>query len=89
MCANANAVAEDPVVAKLVKAEHDKVVAYVNQVVGTNGAQMRSVEAPYKDVPIIDLINHIQAETVKAALASTEYASLPVLSQAACFSGRR
>ncbi|MFI6683487.1 bifunctional metallophosphatase/5'-nucleotidase [Streptomyces sp. NPDC050485] len=83
---NANAVAEDPVVAKLVKAEHDKVVAYVNQVVGTNGAVMRSTEAPYKDVPIIDLINHIQAETVKAALASTAYASLPVLSQAACFS---
>ncbi|MFJ8307593.1 MULTISPECIES: bifunctional metallophosphatase/5'-nucleotidase [unclassified Streptomyces] len=83
---NANAVAEDPVVAKLVKAEHDKVVAYVNQVVGTNGAEMRSTEAPYKDVPIIDLINHIQAETVKTALASTQYASLPVLSQAACFS---
>uniref|UniRef100_A0AAU2VAW6 5'-nucleotidase C-terminal domain-containing protein n=1 Tax=Streptomyces sp. NBC_00003 TaxID=2903608 RepID=A0AAU2VAW6_9ACTN len=83
---NANAVAEDPVVSKLVKAEHDKVVAYVNQVVGTNGAEMRSTEAPYKDVPIIDLINHIQAETVKAALASTEYKSLPVLSQAACFS---
>ncbi|WP_329465743.1 bifunctional metallophosphatase/5'-nucleotidase [Streptomyces sp. NBC_01431] len=83
---NANMVAEDPVVAKLVKAEHDKVVAYVNQVVGTNGAEMRSVEAPYKDVPIIDLINHIQAETVKTALASSQYASLPVLSQAACFS---
>ncbi|GGT95927.1 bifunctional metallophosphatase/5'-nucleotidase [Streptomyces violascens] len=83
---NANAVAEDPVVKRLVKAEHDKVVAYVNQVVGTNGAEMRSTEAPYKDVPIIDLINHIQAETVKAALASTEYKSLPVLSQAACFS---
>ncbi|MFE9556122.1 bifunctional metallophosphatase/5'-nucleotidase [Streptomyces sp. NPDC006692] len=83
---NANTVAEDPVVAKLVKAEHAKVVAYVNQVVGTNGAEMRSVEAPYKDVPIIDLINHIQAETVKTALASSQYASLPVLSQAACFS---
>ncbi|MFI6050212.1 bifunctional metallophosphatase/5'-nucleotidase [Streptomyces violascens] len=83
---NANAVAEDPVVSRLVKAEHDKVVVYVNQVVGTNGAEMRSAEAPYKDVPIIDLINHIQAETVKAALASTEYKSLPVLSQAACFS---
>ncbi|MFE3179767.1 bifunctional metallophosphatase/5'-nucleotidase [Streptomyces violascens] len=83
---NANAVAEDPVVSRLVKAEHDKVVAYVNQVVGTNGAEMRSTEAPYKDVPIIDLINHIQAETVKAALASTEYKALPVLSQAACFS---
>ncbi|MGW2480374.1 bifunctional metallophosphatase/5'-nucleotidase [Streptomyces sp. NPDC001571] len=83
---NANAVAEDPVVKRLVKAEHDKVVAYVNQVVGTNAAEMRSTEAPYKDVPIIDLINRIQTDTVKAALASSPYASLPVLSQAACFS---
>jgi 2',3'-cyclic-nucleotide 2'-phosphodiesterase/3'-nucleotidase len=47
---------------------------------------MTSVEAPYKDVAIIDLINHIQADTVKQALASTEYAALPVLSQAAAFS---
>lgn len=83
---NANAVAEDPVVRRLVKAEHDKVVAYVNQVVGTNAAEMRSTQAPFKDVPIIDLINHIQAETVRTALASSEYATLPVLSQAACFS---
>jgi 2',3'-cyclic-nucleotide 2'-phosphodiesterase/3'-nucleotidase len=61
-------------------------VAYVNQVIGTNAAEMTSAEAPYKDVPIIDLINHIQADTVRQALAGTEYASLPVLSQAACFS---
>ena len=49
--------------------EHEKVVAYVNQVIGTNAAEMTSVEAPYKDVAIIDLINHIQADTVKQALA--------------------
>jgi 2',3'-cyclic-nucleotide 2'-phosphodiesterase/3'-nucleotidase len=83
---NSNTVEEDPKITKLLGDEHEKVVAYVNQVIGTNAAEMTSVEAPYKDVPIIDLINHIQADTVKQALAGTEHASLPVLSQAACFS---
>ncbi|MPY55476.1 bifunctional metallophosphatase/5'-nucleotidase [Streptomyces acidicola] len=83
---NSNTVEEDPKITKLLGDEHEKVVAYVNQVVGTNAVEMRSVEAPYKDVPIIDLINHIQADTVKQALAGTEYAALPVLSQAAAFS---
>ncbi|MEW2394829.1 5'-nucleotidase C-terminal domain-containing protein [Streptomyces sp. NPDC046862] len=83
---DSNTVEEDPKITKLLSDEHEKVVAYVNQVIGTNTAEMTSTEAPYKDVPIIDLINHIQADTVKQALAGTEYAALPVLSQAACFS---
>ncbi|MET9760281.1 5'-nucleotidase C-terminal domain-containing protein [Streptomyces sp. NPDC006372] len=83
---NSNTVAEDPKITKLLSDEHAKVVTYVNQVIGTNAAEMTSAEAPYKDVPIIDLINHIQADTVKQALAGTEHAALPVLSQAACFS---
>ncbi|MFI0267433.1 bifunctional metallophosphatase/5'-nucleotidase [Streptomyces luteogriseus] len=83
---NSNTVEEDSKITKLLADEHEKVVAYVNQVIGTNAAEMTSAEAPYKDVPIIDLINHIQADTVRQALAGTEYASLPVLSQAACFS---
>ncbi|WP_338777503.1 5'-nucleotidase C-terminal domain-containing protein [Streptomyces sp. DG1A-41] len=83
---NSNTVEEDPKIVALLSDEHEKVVAYVNQVIGTNAAEMTSAEAPYKDVPIIDLINHIQADTVKRALAGTEHAALPVLSQAACFS---
>ncbi|MFF3843842.1 bifunctional metallophosphatase/5'-nucleotidase [Streptomyces sp. NPDC002328] len=83
---NSNTVEEDRKIVRLLGDEHEKVVAYVNQVIGTNASEMRSVEAPYKDVPIIDLINHIQADTVKQALASTEYGALPVLSQAAAFS---
>lgn len=83
---NSNTVEEDSKITKLLTDEHEKVVAYVNQVIGTNAAEMTSAEAPYKDVPIIDLINHIQADTVKQALAGTEHAALPVLSQAACFS---
>ncbi|MEU8583489.1 bifunctional metallophosphatase/5'-nucleotidase [Streptomyces abikoensis] len=83
---NSNTVAEDRRITGLLVKEHRKVVAYVNQVIGTSSAVMSAAEAAYKDTPIIDFINHVQAETVKAALAGTAYASLPVLSQASCFS---
>ena len=83
---NSNTVAEDPEITGLLADEHKKVVAYVNQVIGASTAAMTTVEAPWKDEPIIDLINHVQAETVKEALAGGAYAGLPVLSQASCFS---
>ncbi|MCF3183625.1 5'-nucleotidase C-terminal domain-containing protein [Streptomyces polychromogenes] len=83
---NSNTAAEDPKITGLLADEHRKVVAYVNQVIGTSKLAMSSAEGPVKDVPIIDLISHVQAETVKGALAGTEWAALPVLSQASCFS---
>ncbi|MEV0008112.1 5'-nucleotidase C-terminal domain-containing protein [Streptomyces sp. NPDC047973] len=83
---NSNTVAEDPRITSLLGDEHAKVVAYVNQVIGTSVAAMSTADAPWKDEPVIDLINLVQAETVKAALAGGEYGGLPVLSQAACFS---
>ncbi|WP_406860315.1 5'-nucleotidase C-terminal domain-containing protein [Streptomyces sp. HUAS MG47] len=83
---NSNTVAEDPAITKLLGDEHAEVVAYVNQVIGTSTASMTTADAPWKDEPIIDLINHVQAETVKAALAGGAHAALPVLSQASCFS---
>ncbi|MFH9721543.1 bifunctional metallophosphatase/5'-nucleotidase [Streptomyces sp. NPDC017254] len=83
---NSNTVAEDPEITGLLGDEHKKVVAYVNQIIGTSTAAMTTADAPWKDEPIIDLINVVQAETVKAALAGGAYAALPVLSQASCFS---
>ncbi|MFJ9684234.1 bifunctional metallophosphatase/5'-nucleotidase [Streptomyces bacillaris] len=83
---NSNTVAEDRKVVSLLRSEHRKVVAYVNQVIGTSVVAMSTADAPWKDEPIIDLINQVQAETVAAALAGGEYAELPVLSQASCFS---
>ncbi|MBZ4318832.1 bifunctional metallophosphatase/5'-nucleotidase [Streptomyces huiliensis] len=83
---NSNTAAEDSMVTGLVRGQHRKVVAYVNQRIGTSTAAMSAAEAPYRDTPIIDFINHVQAETVRAALQGTAYASLPVLSQASCFS---
>ncbi|MGW0700596.1 bifunctional metallophosphatase/5'-nucleotidase [Streptomyces sp. NPDC002867] len=83
---NSNTVAEDEEITRLLGDEHQKVVAYVNQVIGTSTVTMSTADAPWKDEPIIDLINHVQAETVKAALAGGQWAALPVLSQASCFS---
>ncbi|GGX40737.1 multifunctional 2',3'-cyclic-nucleotide 2'-phosphodiesterase/5'-nucleotidase/3'-nucleotidase [Streptomyces chartreusis] len=83
---NSNTVADDPKITKLLSDEHEKVVAYVNQVVGTATATLTTVDARYKDAPIIDLITKVQEDVVKAALASTEYASLPVIAQASPFS---
>ncbi|MDT0342529.1 bifunctional metallophosphatase/5'-nucleotidase [Streptomyces litchfieldiae] len=83
---NTNTVAEDPRITRLVGEQHARVVAYVNQVIGTATEAMAATEAPYKDTAVIDFINHVQTETVTAALAGSEYAGTPVLSQAACFS---
>ncbi|GAA3055614.1 5'-nucleotidase C-terminal domain-containing protein [Streptomyces roseofulvus] len=83
---NSNTVEEDPEITGLLADEHKKVVEYVNTVIGTSTAAMTTADAPWKDEPIIDLINVVQAETVKAALAGGAYAALPVLSQASCFS---
>ncbi|WP_369217607.1 bifunctional metallophosphatase/5'-nucleotidase [Streptomyces flavofungini] len=83
---NSNTAAEDKKITRLLVDEHRKVVAYVNQVIGTSKAAMSTAEGPYKDVPIIDLINEVQKETVAGALQGGAYAALPVLSQASCFS---
>lgn len=83
---NSNSVADDPKITRLLKDEHDVVVAYVNQVVGTATQTLTTVEARYKDAPIIDLITKVQEDVVRAALVGTEYASLPVIAQASPFS---
>ncbi|WP_405623949.1 bifunctional metallophosphatase/5'-nucleotidase [Streptomyces sp. NBC_00076] len=83
---NSNSVADDPRITKLLKDDHDVVVAYVNQVVGTATETLTTVEARYKDAPIIDLITRVQEDVVRAALAGTEYASVPVIAQASPFS---
>ncbi|MEU3843622.1 5'-nucleotidase C-terminal domain-containing protein [Streptomyces sp. NPDC028635] len=79
-------VADDPRITRLLTEQHAKVVAYVNQVVGKATETLTTVEARYKDAPIIDLITKVQEDVVKAALAGTQYASLPVVAQASPFS---
>ncbi|GAA0476551.1 multifunctional 2',3'-cyclic-nucleotide 2'-phosphodiesterase/5'-nucleotidase/3'-nucleotidase [Paractinoplanes deccanensis] len=83
---NTNTVDADPKVLAAVKAQHAKTVAYVNQVVATSTEELSAATSRYQDTPILDYINKVQTDTVTAALAGTEYASLPVLSIAAPFS---
>ncbi|WP_433208009.1 bifunctional metallophosphatase/5'-nucleotidase [Dactylosporangium sp. CS-047395] len=83
---NTNAYAADPVVLAAVKEQHNKTVAYVNQVVATSTQELSAAESRYKDTPILDYINKVQTDTVAAALAGGQYAALPVLSIAAPFS---
>ena len=83
---NTNTVSEDPKVLAVVRKQHEKTVAYVNQVVAQSIVELSAAESRYKDTPILDFINQVQTETVTAALAGTEWADLPVLSIAAPFS---
>ncbi|MGW3495036.1 5'-nucleotidase C-terminal domain-containing protein [Streptomyces sp. NPDC001020] len=83
---NSKEVADDPVITELLSEQHAAVVKYVNQVVGKATETLTTVDARYKDAAIIDLINKVQEDVVKAAMAGTAYASLPVISQASPFS---
>lgn len=83
---NTNTVVEDPQVVAAVKAQHDKTVAYINQVVATSVVELSAEKSRYQDTPILDFINKVQTDTVAAAMAGTAYAGLPVLSISAPFS---
>ncbi|GIE84656.1 bifunctional metallophosphatase/5'-nucleotidase [Actinoplanes regularis] len=83
---NTNTVEADPKVLAAVQSQHNKTVAYINQVVAASTQELSAATSRYEDTPILDYINKVQTDTVVAALAGTAYASLPVLSIAAPFS---
>ncbi|MFI5491794.1 bifunctional metallophosphatase/5'-nucleotidase [Actinoplanes sp. NPDC051859] len=83
---NTNTVTEDPKVLAAVRSQHNKTVAYVNQVVAQSTEELSAAESRYKDTAILDYINKVQIDTVTAALAGTEHAALPVLAITAPFS---
>ncbi|CAM5260830.1 hypothetical protein SCALM49S_07228 [Streptomyces californicus] len=84
---NSNTVPEDPKVTSLLRREHREVVEYVNQVIGTSVVAMSTADAPWRDEPIIDLINQVQTETVRAGLAGGEFAGVAgVVAGGSCFS---
>ncbi|MFF7406614.1 bifunctional metallophosphatase/5'-nucleotidase [Streptomyces murinus] len=82
---NPNGVAEDPQIKKLLEADHELVVKYVNTPVGTCTADLSAAESCWKDVPIMDFIHKVQVETVKTGLSAAD-AALPLISVAAPFS---
>jgi 2',3'-cyclic-nucleotide 2'-phosphodiesterase / 3'-nucleotidase len=82
---NANTAPEDAEIAALVRPAHEKVLAYVNSVIGTCTQAMSASTSRYQDTAAMDFINLVQAQTVKAALVGTASEGLPVLSIAAPF----
>ena len=82
---NSNTVDADPAVAAAVQSQHDTVISYVNSVIGTSAQALSAARAVVEDVPIIDFVNYVQADAVKAGLSGAD-AALPVLSIAAPFS---
>ncbi|GGI03301.1 bifunctional metallophosphatase/5'-nucleotidase [Egicoccus halophilus] len=76
----ADTVADDPAIVDLVAEQHQRVVDYVNAPIGTSLERLSMEAADYLDVPIMDLINTVQAEAVEAGIAGTAWADLPVLS---------
>ncbi|MFJ3308541.1 bifunctional metallophosphatase/5'-nucleotidase [Streptomyces sp. NPDC086549] len=82
---NPNSVDEDPEIKKLLQADHELVVKYVNTAVGTCTEDLSAAESCWKDVPVMDFIHKVQMDTVKSGL-STADAALPLISVAAPFS---
>ena len=83
---DSSTVEEDPEVVAAVEAQHAVAVAYVNEVVATSLEELSAAEACWKDTAIVDYIQHVQMETVRAAIADTPEADLPLISIAAPFS---
>ncbi|MFJ7902255.1 bifunctional metallophosphatase/5'-nucleotidase [Streptomyces sp. NPDC096198] len=78
-------VEEDPEITRLLKADHELVVKYVNTPVGTCSTDLSAAESCWKDVPIMDFIHQVQMATVATGLSSAD-AALPLISVAAPFS---
>jgi 2',3'-cyclic-nucleotide 2'-phosphodiesterase/3'-nucleotidase len=77
---------EHPAVLAATAEQHDKTVAYVNQVVAQSTQELSAATSRYEDTAILDFIQDVQTGTVAAAMAGTDRAALPVLSIAAPFS---
>ncbi|MGR6971775.1 bifunctional metallophosphatase/5'-nucleotidase [Streptomyces cynarae] len=82
---NPSTVDEDPEIKRLLEADHELVVKYVNTPVGTCTADLSAAESCWKDVPIMDFIHQVQMATVASGLSSAD-AALPLISVAAPFS---
>ncbi|MCW7942706.1 nucleotidase [Streptomyces hygroscopicus] len=82
---NPKDVEEDPEITRLLKADHDLVVKYVNTPVGTCTEDLSAADSCWKDVPIMDFIHQVQMASVATGLSSAD-AALPLISVAAPFS---
>ncbi len=77
--------APDPMVAALIKTEHEGTLAYVRGAVANTAVAIQSYFAQVADDPSVQIISNAQLAYGRKALASTPYAKLPLLSAAAPF----
>ncbi len=78
-------VAEHAGVVAAVQEQHDATVDYVNTEIATTTETMSGATSRYEDTALIDFVNEVQTETVRAALAGTEHEGATVISQASPF----
>ena len=78
-------VAPDPMVAALVKAEHEGTLAYVRSEVARTRLPIQSYFAQVADDPSVQIVANAQLAYARRALAGTPLAALPLLSASAPF----
>ncbi|TDT29845.1 bifunctional metallophosphatase/5'-nucleotidase [Naumannella halotolerans] len=78
-------VAEDPAVVAAVSQAHETTIDYVNTTIATSTEEMSGATSRYEDTALLDMVNQVQTETVREALAGTENADATVISQASPF----
>jgi 2',3'-cyclic-nucleotide 2'-phosphodiesterase/3'-nucleotidase len=75
----------DPMVAEIVKREHEATLAYVRAEVARTAQPIHSFFAQVADDPSVQLVSLAQVAYAKKALAGTPHEKLPILSAAAPF----
>jgi 2',3'-cyclic-nucleotide 2'-phosphodiesterase / 3'-nucleotidase len=83
--ATRKAVEADPMVAEIVKSEHEATLAYVRAEIARTAQPIHSFFAQVADDPSVQLVSLAQAAYTKKALAGTPHEKLPILSAAAPF----
>ena len=78
-------VAPDPMVADLVKADHEGALAYVRSEVARTSLPIQSYFAQVADDPSVQIVANAQLAYARKALAGTPLAALPLLSASAPF----
>jgi 2',3'-cyclic-nucleotide 2'-phosphodiesterase/3'-nucleotidase len=79
------AVAPDPMVAELIRAEHEGALAYVRSEVARTSTPIQSYFAQVADDPSVQIVANAQLAYARKALAGTPLAALPLLSASAPF----
>jgi 2',3'-cyclic-nucleotide 2'-phosphodiesterase / 3'-nucleotidase len=78
-------VAPDPMVAALVRGEHEATLAAMRAEVARTSTPIQSYFAQVADDPSVQIVSNAQLAYARKALAGTPYAALPLLSAAAPF----